>query len=62
MLRNIPVIAVISYALSGDNIKAFAAGCDAYVTKPFDPEDLLDKIKGYTRLEKNNYSRKGANG
>ncbi|MBM2806180.1 MAG: histidine kinase [Deltaproteobacteria bacterium] len=40
-------IAVTSYALSGDDVKAFAAGCDAYVTKPFDPADLLEKIKGY---------------
>lgn len=46
-LRHIPVIAVTSYALSGDDVKAFAAGCDAYVTKPFDPADLLEKIKGY---------------
>ena len=46
-LRHIPVIAVTSYALSGDDVKAFAAGCDAYVTKPFDPADLLEKIRGY---------------
>lgn len=47
MLRNIPVIAVTSYALSGDDVKAFAAGCDAYVTKPFDPEELLAKIREF---------------
>jgi two-component system cell cycle response regulator DivK len=46
-LQHIPVIAVTSYALSGDDVKAFAAGCDAYVTKPFDPAELLEKIKGY---------------
>ncbi len=46
-LRHIPIIVVTSYALSGDDAKAFAAGCDAYVTKPFDPADLLEKIKGY---------------
>jgi two-component system cell cycle response regulator DivK len=46
-LKYIPIIAVTSYALSGDDAKAFAAGCDAYVTKPFDPADLLEKIKGY---------------
>ena len=46
-LKHIPIIAVTSYALSGDDAKAFAAGCDAYVTKPFDPADLLEKIKGY---------------
>ena len=46
-LRHIPVIAVTSYALSGDDVKALEAGCDAYVTKPFDPADLLAKIRGY---------------
>src|SRR4029079_757390 len=44
-LRQTPVIAVTSYALSGDDVKAFAAGCDAYVTKPFDPAELLEKIR-----------------
>ena len=51
-LRNIPVIAVTSYALSGDDVKALAAGCDAYVTKLFDPADLLEKIEGYLGLKK----------
>src|ERR687898_3263844 len=46
-LRHIPVIAVTSYALSGDDIKALEAGCDAYVTKPFDPAELLDKIQEF---------------
>ena len=44
-LNHIPVVAVTSYALSGDDVKAFAAGCDAYVTKPFDPAELLEKIR-----------------
>lgn len=46
-LRHIPIIAVTSYALSGDDQKAFAAGCDAYVTKPFSPRALLAKIREY---------------
>ena len=46
-LRHIPVIAVTSYALSGDEVKALEAGCDAYVTKPFDPVELLAKIREY---------------
>jgi two-component system cell cycle response regulator DivK len=44
-LAAIPVIAVTSYALSGDDQKAFAAGCDGYVTKPFSPRQLLAKIR-----------------
>jgi len=47
MLRKIPVIVVTSYALSGDEAKAKAAGCDAYVTKPFSPRTLLAKIREY---------------
>jgi len=46
-LRQIPIIAVTSYALSGDDKKAFAAGCDGYVTKPFSPRVLLAKIREY---------------
>jgi len=46
-LRRIPIIVVTSYALSGDDVKALAAGCDAYVTKPFNPRQLLAKIQEY---------------
>ena len=46
-LRQIPIIAVTSYALSGDDQKAFAAGCNGYVTKPFSPRLLLAKIREY---------------
>jgi len=46
-LRHIPIIVVTSYALSGDDVKAFEAGCDAYVTKPFVPRDLLAKVREY---------------
>jgi len=44
-LHQIPIIAVTSYALSGDDVKAREAGCDAYVTKPFSPRTLLAKIR-----------------
>ena len=46
-LRNIPVIVVTSYALSGDAKKAFEAGCDAYVAKPYSPREMLAKVKEY---------------
>ena len=44
-LAHIPVIAVTSYALSGDEAKTKAAGCDAYVAKPFSPRQLLAKVR-----------------
>ncbi len=46
-LRHIPVIAVTSYALSGDKAKALEAGCDAYFSKPVSPRALLAKVREY---------------
>jgi len=46
-LRHIPIIAVTSYALSGDEEKTREAGCDAYVAKPFSPRLLLAKLRGF---------------
>jgi two-component system cell cycle response regulator DivK len=46
-LRHIPVIAVTSYALSGDEVRARAAGCDSYVAKPFSPRQLLATIRQF---------------
>jgi two-component system, cell cycle response regulator DivK len=42
-----PIIVVTSYALSGDDIKARDAGCNAYVPKPFSPRQLLAKIREF---------------
>ena len=44
-LKSIPVIAVTSYALSGDEDKARAAGCDGYIAKPFSPRRMLAKVR-----------------
>ena len=46
-LKDIPVIAVTSHAMSEDNAKAMEAGCDAYFSKPVSPRTLLDKIREY---------------
>jgi len=46
-LQKVPVVIVTSYALSGDDVKAFEAGCDAYVSKPFSPRELLAKIREF---------------
>ena len=43
-LKHIPIIAVTSYALSGDEEKTRAAGCDGYIAKPFSPRQLLKQI------------------
>lgn len=46
-LHHIPIIVVTSYALSNDDKKAFEAGCDAYVSKPYSPRNLLAKIREF---------------
>lgn len=45
-LRTVPVIAISSFAMKGDEEKAVAAGCDCYVTKPYSPMQLLRLIRG----------------
>ncbi len=53
-LKGIPVIAVTSYALSGDEAKTRAAGCDGYIAKPYSPRQMLAKVRevlaGHKRL------------
>ena len=46
-LKAIPIIVVTSYALGGDEEKARAAGCDAYIAKPYSPRQLLARIRDF---------------
>ena len=46
-LAHIPIIAVTSYALGGDEAKTRAAGCNGYVAKPFSPRQLLAKVREF---------------
>jgi len=46
-LKPIPIVAVSSFAMKGDEEKARAAGCDHYVTKPYSPMQLLRLIRSF---------------
>ena len=48
-LRHIPIVAVTSYALSGDEAKSLAAGCDGYIAKPFSPRKILAMMRDLLR-------------
>jgi two-component system cell cycle response regulator DivK len=46
-LRSIPIVAVTSHGLSGGKRKGREADCDAHVTKPYSPRQLLAKLREF---------------
>lgn len=42
-----PIIAVTSYAMVGDDVKALAAGCNGYITKPINPDTFLNDVQKF---------------
>ncbi|WP_028325836.1 response regulator [Desulfatirhabdium butyrativorans] len=46
-LSDVPIIAVTSYAMTGDRERILAAGATGYIEKPIDPETFVDQIRKY---------------
>jgi two-component system, cell cycle response regulator DivK len=46
--RTIPIIAVTAFAMSGDEAKILASGCNAYVSKPFNVVEFLKVVERWT--------------
>ena len=44
-LRDIPIVAVTSYAMPGDREKALAAGCTGYIEKPINPVSFVEEME-----------------
>jgi two-component system cell cycle response regulator DivK len=49
---DIPVIAMTSYAMSGDRERILAAGCNGYIEKPIDPITVVDRIHEIIGVDK----------
>jgi two-component system cell cycle response regulator DivK len=45
--REIPIVALTSYAMTGDREKALAAGCTGYIEKPIKPESFIQEIQRF---------------
>jgi CheY-like chemotaxis protein len=43
-IDHVPIIAITSYAMTGDREKIITAGCNGYFEKPIDPLSIMDKI------------------
>jgi two-component system, cell cycle response regulator DivK len=46
-LRDVPIIAVTSYAMVGDREKSLAAGCNGYLEKPINPDTFVMEIERF---------------
>jgi two-component system cell cycle response regulator DivK len=48
LTRTIPIIAVTALAMSGDEKRILASGCDGYIAKPFEVAELLALVERWT--------------
>lgn len=48
-LARVPIIAVTANAMRGDAEKAYEAGCNLYMTKPINIQELMDKVRNLAK-------------
>ena len=50
-LKDIPIIAVTSYAMPGDREKAIVSGATGYIEKPINPDTFISQMKSFLPSE-----------
>jgi two-component system, cell cycle response regulator DivK len=45
--NNVPIVAITSYAMTGDRDKTLEAGCNGYIEKPINPDTFMKEINKY---------------
>ena len=48
--KNVYIIAITAYAMSGDEERIMASGCDGYLSKPINKKSLLEKISEFIKI------------
>jgi two-component system, cell cycle response regulator DivK len=48
-LKDVPVVAVTSYAMVGDRERTLQAGCSGYIEKPINPDTFKNEIDKYLK-------------
>ena len=50
-LGGTPVIFLTAKGMTADRIEGFQAGCDDYIPKPFDPDELVARVRNVVRRQ-----------
>jgi CheY-like chemotaxis protein len=52
--KDIPIVILTAFAMKGDDAKAYAAGCDGYITKPIDTRKFPEQMAKYLAKNEGN--------